>query len=125
MRKRVKKVQTKNVRASKVKASAQSKLQGKSGDAPTRVTQLASDAQIIAPGEEDVTHIVEFLETFRELADPRAQKPAKLISIKIPEQLLTTFRFKAERENKRYQTKIKELMLEYVRGGAVYKSGRE
>jgi uncharacterized protein (DUF4415 family) len=93
-------------------------LKSRRKDTTDRSTQLASDAQIIAPGEEDVTHIVEFLEAFRELADPRAQKPSKLISIKIPEQLLATFRFKAERENKRYQTKIKELMLEYVRGSA-------
>jgi len=29
---------------------------------------------------------------------------------------MATVRLKAERENKRYQTKIKELMLDYVRG---------
>lgn len=81
-----------------------------------RPIQFAKPGQIVDPDIEDATEIVEFLELFKQLADPRTHKPAKLISIKIPEPLLATFRFKAERENKRYQTKIKELMLDYVRG---------
>ena len=84
-----------------------------------RPTQLASDAQIVSSDGEDVTSIVEFLESFRQLADPRSAKAPKLISMKVPEPLLAAFRFKAERENKKYQTKIKELMLEYVRSGSI------
>lgn len=84
-----------------------------------RPTQLASEAQIVSSDGEDVTAIVEFLESFRQLADPRTAKAPKLISIKVPEPLLAAFRFKAERENKKYQTKIKELMLEYVRSGSM------
>jgi uncharacterized protein (DUF4415 family) len=82
----------------------------------SRPTQLANSNQIVTSDCEDVTQVVEFLELFRELSNPLTHKPARLISIKIPEQLLATFRFKAERENKKYQSKIKELMLDYVKG---------
>ena len=84
-----------------------------------RPLQIAKREQIIAPDVEDVTEIVQFLENYKRLIDPRAQKRSKLISIKIPEPLLEAFRCKAERERTPYQTKIKELMREYVeRAGA-------
>jgi predicted DNA binding CopG/RHH family protein len=57
-------------------------------------------------------HIVEFLEAFRLMQQP-ADK-SKLISIKIPESLLTAFRKKCEIENLKYQTQIKALMKEWV-----------
>jgi predicted DNA binding CopG/RHH family protein len=79
-----------------------------------RPTQLAKREQIIAPGIEDVTEIVRFIENYKRMLDPRAQRRSKLISIKIPEPLLAAFRYKAESERTPYQTKIKELMLEYL-----------
>ena len=77
--------------------------------------QMAQEAQIVAPDPLDVTAAVEFLEAFRQLADPRAQSSSKLISIKIPEPLLAAFRFKAEKQGVRYQTMIKKLMFDWIR----------
>lgn len=56
--------------------------------------------------------ILEFLENFR-LINSTTSK-SKLISIKIPEPLLNSFRAKCEMENIRYQTQIKKLMEEWL-----------
>ncbi len=56
--------------------------------------------------------IAEFLESFRLMQAP-ADK-TKLISIKIPESLLTAFRRKCEASNVKYQTQIKILMKEWI-----------
>jgi predicted DNA binding CopG/RHH family protein len=76
--------------------------------------QLAKREQIIAPHIEDVTEVMNFIENYKRMLDPRAKKRSKLISIKIPEPLLEAFRYKAEREKTPYQTKIKQLMMEYL-----------
>jgi len=57
--------------------------------------------------------IIEFLEDFRRLhaAEP---SPSKLISLKVPVDLLRSFRTKAELRGHRYQTQIKELMRAWV-----------
>lgn len=52
--------------------------------------------------------ILEFLESFR-LMNSTTSK-SKLISMKIPETLLSSFRAKCELENIKYQTQIKKLM---------------
>jgi predicted DNA binding CopG/RHH family protein len=60
--------------------------------------------------------ILEFLEQYRLMqARPAA---SKLISIKIPEPLLQAFRQKCEIEGVKYQTRIKQLMQEWLDGGA-------
>ena len=66
---------------------------------------------------DDVTPIIEFLEMFRDLSDPRAKQSLKLISLKIPEPLLAAFRFKAERQGLPYQTMIKRLMMDWLKKG--------
>lgn len=76
--------------------------------------QLASQSQLLNQDLEDVTPIVQFLEDFRAMTDPRAQKKSKLISIKIPEPMLAAFKYKAARTNTPYQTKIKQLMAEWI-----------
>ncbi len=58
--------------------------------------------------------ILRFLEDFRLLHAERKQGSQKLISLRVDEQVLKLFRFKAEAEGKKYQTKIKELMLKYL-----------
>ncbi len=58
--------------------------------------------------------ILEFLEGFRLMNSKPAK--SKLISIKIPEVLLTSFRSKCELNNVRYQTQIKKLMEGWLRG---------
>ncbi|MEZ4754675.1 MAG: hypothetical protein R3A13_10285 [Bdellovibrionota bacterium] len=57
--------------------------------------------------------IAEFLENYR-LMHAKPSK-SKLISIKIPEHLLNTFRSKCEQEGSKYQTKIKELMSNWLK----------
>ena len=52
--------------------------------------------------------ILEFLESFRLMNS--ATSKSKLISIKIPETLLSSFCAKCELENIKYQTQIKKLM---------------
>lgn len=56
--------------------------------------------------------IVQFLEDFRKLQIPHDK--SRLISIKVPETLLRTFRKKCELENKKYQTQIKKLMAAWL-----------
>jgi len=57
-------------------------------------------------------NIAEFLESFRLMQAPSDK--SKLISIKIPESLLTAFRKKCDASNVKYQTHIKILMKQWV-----------
>lgn len=57
--------------------------------------------------------IIEFLENFRTLHSQKSD-PMRLISIRIPESLLSAFKLKAEASGARYQTKLKELMKEWL-----------
>ncbi len=57
--------------------------------------------------------ILEYLESFRLMNSPAAK--SKLISIKMPESLLVSFRRKCELENVKYQTQIKRLMEQWLR----------
>ena len=58
--------------------------------------------------------ILEFLESFRLMNDTSTK--SKLISIKVPHSLLESFRRKCELEEVKYQTKIKRLMEQWLRG---------
>lgn len=58
--------------------------------------------------------IAEFLESFRNLSFSVNNAKSQLISIKIPQDLLMLFKVKANQEGSKYQTKIKELMRNYV-----------
>jgi len=58
--------------------------------------------------------VVEFLENYRQLMDPRARLPLKLISMKVDVPLLDAFKFKARQEGVPYQTKIKQLMRDWL-----------
>ena len=82
----------------------------------TRPVQLASKAQILDQDLDDVTPIVQFLEDFRNMMDPRARHKSKLISIKIPEPMLAAFKYKASQAKTPYQTMIKTLMAEWLAG---------
>ncbi len=81
---------------------------------PRRPVQLAKGNQVLETSMDDVTPIIDFIESYRDLTDPRAQHALKLISIKVPEPLLAAFRFKAEQQGIPYQTMIKKLMLEWL-----------
>ena len=55
---------------------------------------------------------IDFLENFRQLQ--QKDSPSKLISIKIPENLLAAFKSKSIAHKQRYQTQIKRLMEEWL-----------
>lgn len=57
--------------------------------------------------------IVRFLDDFRRLHGAATTR-SKLISIKMPESLLETFKAKCALSGVRYQTQIKSLMQEWV-----------
>ena len=58
--------------------------------------------------------IVRFLDDFRQLHGATTYSKSKLISIKIPENLLNVFKAQAARDGIPYQTQIKKLMREWV-----------
>jgi predicted DNA binding CopG/RHH family protein len=58
--------------------------------------------------------ILEFLDGFRKLHHQQPAK-SKLISLKVPDPLLNTFRQHCEMEGVAYQTKIKQLMQDYLK----------
>lgn len=57
--------------------------------------------------------IIEFLENYRNLVSRRQEK-CQLISMKIEPSLLNAFKQKAELDGVPYQTKIKQLMRDWV-----------
>lgn len=60
--------------------------------------------------------IIQFLDDFRQLHGAETRSKSKLISIKIPENLLSAFRAKASLGGVPYQTQIKTLMKAWVTG---------
>ncbi len=59
--------------------------------------------------------IVRFLDEFRRLHG-RPKGPSKLISMKVPEGLLSAFRSQARLIGVPYQTQIKKLMSDWLQG---------
>ncbi len=59
--------------------------------------------------------VVQFLDDFRCLHGKRPAR-SKLISMKVPEDLLSAFKAKAKMSNVPYQTQIKVLMRDWVLG---------
>ena len=60
--------------------------------------------------------IVRFLDDFRKLQSAGPAAPSKLISLKVPEDLLRTFRARCELEGTKYQSQIKKLMSDWLLG---------
>jgi predicted DNA binding CopG/RHH family protein len=56
--------------------------------------------------------IVDYLEDFRKLQSP--SEKTKLISIRVPENLLNTFRKRCDLEGEKYQAQIKLLMQAWL-----------
>ena len=63
--------------------------------------------------------ILRFLDEFRRLYSPGRRSGSRLISLKVPEELLEAFKAKARLHDVRYQTQIKRLMTEWVAGDAM------
>lgn len=59
------------------------------------------------------TEVAQFLEDFR-LLHENIDSKSKLISIRMPEHLLKSFKLKCKANSIPYQAKIKELMKEWV-----------
>lgn len=77
-----------------------------------RPVQYFSDEYLDQCRSSSVDATLAYLESFRLLNLP-AEK-TKLISIKIPESLLSAFRRKANLHEVKYQTQIKNLMREWI-----------
>ena len=78
-----------------------------------RPVQKFSDEYLDRCREMSSVEIVRFLEDFRRIHGKQRSK-SRLISIKIPEDLLTAFKAKATLEDTRYQTQIKRLMKAWL-----------
>lgn len=59
--------------------------------------------------------IVRFLDDFRQLHAP--VRSSRLISMRVPELLLQCFKKRCQLEGTRYQTRIKDLMAEWLGSG--------
>jgi uncharacterized protein (DUF4415 family) len=78
-----------------------------------KAVQYFSDDYLEQCRELSAEQIIRYLDEFRCLLAAQP-KPSKLISIKVPEDLLSTFRAKARLERTPYQTQIKALMRAWV-----------
>jgi uncharacterized protein (DUF4415 family) len=81
-----------------------------------RAVQQFSDEYLAQARQATPEQILAFLEQFRLLqaAVPVTQSKSKLISMKIPEDLLEAFRAKCEISGVKYQTQIKTLMRQWL-----------
>ncbi|GMR05882.1 MAG: hypothetical protein BMS9Abin25_0459 [Gammaproteobacteria bacterium] len=79
-----------------------------------KTLQLFSDKYLAQSRQASSEQILEYLESFRLMNS--AQATSKLISIKVPQPLLDSFRRRCEFEGARYQTKIKTLMKDWLQG---------
>lgn len=59
--------------------------------------------------------VLGYLEDFREMQGAAKPSKSRLVSIRIEDRLLELFKMKAKKEGSKYQTKLKELMWEYVK----------
>jgi predicted DNA binding CopG/RHH family protein len=80
--------------------------------------QLFTDEYLDRCRELSADEIVTFLDQFRLLAYAGRKTKSKLISIKVPEDLLAVFKIKAKLEGRPYQSIIKELMSNWVLQGS-------
>jgi uncharacterized protein (DUF4415 family) len=78
-----------------------------------RTVQRFSDEYLESCRDMTPDQIVRFLDDFRRLHGSRPA-PSKLISMKVPTDLLSAFKAKAALAGTPYQSKIKELMKAWV-----------
>jgi len=81
-------------------------------------TDYLERCRSMRPGE-----VLEFLEGFRQLHG-EARAPSRLISIKVPQDLLDLFRGRCRLAGVPYQTQIKRLMDDWVRATTVSRKRR-
>lgn len=81
-----------------------------------KTVQRFSDEYLESCRDMTPDQIIRFLDDFRRLHGSR-RAPSKLISMKVPTDLLGAFKAKAALTGMPYQTKIKELMKDWVVDG--------
>lgn len=84
-------------------------------DKKIRTIQYFSDEYLESCKKMTPDQVIKFLDDFR-LLHSGVNKPAKskLISMKVPEDLLSLFKTKAKLNNVAYQTQIKKLMQSWL-----------
>lgn len=80
-----------------------------------RPVQYFSDQYLEQCKQMTSEQILEFLESFRRMQEKPVS--SKLISLKVPEPVLATFRQQCNLEGVKYQTKIKMLMQNWLNRG--------
>ena len=79
-----------------------------------RPVQFFSDTYLEQCSKMEPHQTLRFLDEFRMLQSPRRSTRSRLITIKVPEDLLQAFRAKANLHDVPYQTQIKRLMIEWL-----------
>jgi predicted DNA binding CopG/RHH family protein len=79
-----------------------------------KAVQKFSDDYLESCREMTPDQIIAFLEDFRRLHSVTLSGPSRLISMKVPEDLLSAFKAKAKLEGIPYQSKIKVLMKDWL-----------
>ena len=80
-----------------------------------KAVQYFSDEQLQRSRALSVTERLRFLDQYRQLhGKPRSSGKSKLISLKVPEDLLETFKQHCELRGVKYQSQIKQLMRDYL-----------
>ena len=80
-----------------------------------RAVQYFSDEALERGSELTPLQILQFIEDFRNLHfESHIRDKSVLISMKVPESLLRSFKLQAHLRGKRYQTWIKELMRKEI-----------
>jgi len=80
---------------------------------PVRPVQHFSDEYLEQCRAMKPDDVLEFLESFRRL-HAEARAGSRLISLKVPQDLLDAFRRRCELAGVRYQTQIKRLMRDWL-----------
>lgn len=79
-----------------------------------KAIQRFSDAYLDECRRLPADEVARFLEDFRLMHGSKSR--SRLISLKVPEPLLRAFRSRCEAAGVRYQTRIKQLMMEWLEG---------
>lgn len=89
-----------------------------------RPVQYFSDEYLAQCREMSPLEIARFLDGFRLLQGSAVKSRSKLISLKVPEPLLQTFQRHCALRGEKYQTKIKELMMNHLRNHQGVEKGK-
>jgi predicted DNA binding CopG/RHH family protein len=81
-----------------------------------RPVQFFSEERLKRDSELTPDQVVQFIEEFQNLTAGQ-EGARKLISLRVPERLLQSFREKAKSEGVAYQTQIVELMRRWLKEG--------